>query len=260
MKILILGHSMFRANKSVGEDALPQNRVMPERDAALGGRPEFIVKFAWPNENLPDVVEKWIAEEQPDVVLLLLNEFWFNYRSAPQFVERKFGPVGQLAGKAGARIGRNPRLAYSGPFQKFRKLTQARVGADAFFEPDHVVSVVSDVLRRIMRSEGVVPLVVGPMGRIEEAISPAFRVESARRRARVAGPMADFCATHHITYWGPDSPEAKGVPQNVSRMADDLHPDADGMDAIMAYISPLITKFLVQVMTERRAASASHLA
>ncbi len=255
MKMLSLGNSIYLPQQGLPRAALPQNRPEPERDAALGGPLERVIKVAWPTDQLPDLVDRWLAESEPDVVFFMINEFWFNYRSVPALVSRKFGPFGRLASAAGYRAGRNKRLSNSRLFQKSRRFTEDRLGGDAHFEPDAVSAVCIESLSRILRAEGPVPLVLGPIGILDGMITPAFRAEGVRRRERVDAALQAFCTANHVEYWGINSAVNAGRPRNVSTLADAIHFDAAGMEATMRYIAPLITEFLVKVQAGARAES-----
>lgn len=252
MKMLSLGNSVYLPRKGLPEAQLPQNRPEPEREAALGGPLERVIKVAWPNERLPDLVDQWLAESQPDVVFFMINEFWFNYRSVPALISRKFGPLGGAVSAVGDWAGRNRYISSSAIFQRSRRFTEERVGGDAHFEPDEVSAVSIDVLRRITRAEGPVPLVLGPIGILDGMIAPAFRAEGVRRREQVDAALQRFCDESHIEYWGINSEVNANRPKKVSTLADGIHFDAAGMAATMSYLAPLITEFLVKVQADAR--------
>ncbi len=242
----MLVNSSFLPRKGIKESELPQNRQEEVRESGIGEL-ERIVKIAWPTPKLPGLVESWIEESQPDAVVFMINEFWFNYRSVPELVSRKFGPLGKPISRVGSWAGRNPRLAYSRAFQRARQFTEEKVGADAHFEPDEVIAVSLDVLRRIMRAEGPVPLVMGPMGGSDGQMPPRLRAETEQRRVRVHHALKQFCEAHHIEYWGLDSQVAKARPTGVSKLADGIHLDSAGMRTSLDYWAPLVVNFLKKV-------------
>lgn len=253
IRMLVLGNSFYQPRKGTDASALPQNRTEPERDALLGGRLERIIKTAWPNPRLPDMTEQWIRESDPDCVLFIINEFWFNYRSLPALVNRRFGPVGPQIAKLGGWAGRNPTLAYSRIFQKVRRIASDTAGADAHFEPDEVIAVSKDVLRRIARAEGVVPLVMGPFTVPGSTmLSPKFQAEGAQRRMQVHLALKEFCAANHIEYASLDDPRISDLGKGATLLPDGVHLDTEGVTTTMAQWNPVLTDFLVRAQKQRR--------
>lgn len=256
MKLLVLGNSAFLPRKGIDENDLPQNKPDPERDVSLGGL-DITVKTAWPTEKLPPLVDSWLKETEPDAVLFIINEFWFNYRSVPALVSRKFGPFGMPVAKVGGWAGRNPHFAYSRLFQRLRRFTEDKVGADAHFEPDEVINVSLDVLRRILRAEGPVPLVIGPLGSFDHLLPERLRHEGVRRRMTVDAAIKRFCDANHVEFWGLESAVHLNRPQNAprSRLADGIHSDAAGVASSLEFWGPYVTRFLTRVRDEAAAGS-----
>ncbi len=260
MKLLLLATSAAVPRKGVAEQDLAHNQEGATHDPGVGAI-ERIVKVAWPNERLPDRVEGWINEFEPDVVLLVVNEYWFNFRSAPASVHRRFGPLGRPAAAAATWAGRHPSIAYSRAFQRVRRLTSDKVGGDAHFEPDQVIASCIDVLRRIARAEGPVPLVIGPNGAIDNALPPAFRAEGINRRVRVDTELQAYCAANHVEYWGIASEVGKNWPGNQrSTVPDGIHHDAAGSKLIFDYLRPHLMLFFMRVMQEQQIAAHERLA
>lgn len=191
---------------------------------------------------------------------MIINEFWFNYRSAPTLVKRRFGPAGRPIAAAAAWAGRNHHLAYSRAFQKARKFATDRVGGDAHFEPDHVIDISLQMLRRIMSAEGAVPLVIGPMGGMDHLLPPSLRDEGASRRMKVHLALKQFCEAHHIEYWGLDHPVYLNMPKRErSTLPDGIHSDAEGVKRTLAYWSPQVARFLLKVKQDQDAARQESL-
>ncbi len=252
-RLLSLGNSAYLKRDGVPESDMPNLRPEPEREAALGGRIERFDKIAWPTEKLPSMAERWIRETEPDAVTFLINEYWFNYRSVPALISRKYGKPGKLVAYAGGWAGRKPSFANSGIFQKARRFTENRIGGDAFFEPDHVIAISKDTIRAIIRSEGPVPLVMGPMGLLVPAVAGPFRKEALRRIAAVDGALQQFCETNHVEYWSIAGTLAKEVPDDITRLEDGVHFDGAGMRLVLEYIAPRLTDFYVRAKQQRHA-------
>src|SRR4029079_15876972 len=59
-------------------------RIVEAALTAETGEPvETIVRDAWPEPNLPDVVDGWLKRYEPDIVFLKVSSYWFTYRSTP---------------------------------------------------------------------------------------------------------------------------------------------------------------------------------
>lgn len=257
MKLLLLATSQAVPRKGLTKDQLIHNQRDPERDAAVG-MVEQIVHVAWPTPRLPDLVTEWIQESEPDAVMFVINEFWFNYRSVPALVSRRFGPFGRPIALAGAWATQHPTVAYSRAFRRARSLTEEKVGADAHFEPDEVIAVSKEVIRRMTRAEGPVPLVLGPMGTIDNALAPPMRAEGVNRRVRVDAALEAFCEANHVEYWGIGSEVGRTWPGNrASTLADGVHRDAAGVGKIFEHIKPHLFRFFVGVMQQQMAVAAS---
>lgn len=92
----------------------------------------------WPDERLPALVERWVDEFQPDLVLFVVNPFWMSYKSTPLRLQRRFGTIGRLLGKAGIAAAEVPWLAYTPPFKLARRAALGVLGGDYYFEPHEI--------------------------------------------------------------------------------------------------------------------------
>ncbi len=83
MRILRLGTS---------DDILPTvaehergYRIVEQALAAETGETvETIIREAWPEPGLPEVLGRWLDRFEPDVVSLKVSSFWFTYESVPE--------------------------------------------------------------------------------------------------------------------------------------------------------------------------------
>ena len=74
----------------------------------LGQPIEIVTKAVWPDARLAAAVERWIEKEQPDVIWMLLQSFWYEYLSVPKKFERKFGRAGKKASDLGLAAADKP--------------------------------------------------------------------------------------------------------------------------------------------------------
>ncbi len=128
----------------------------------LGEPLELVTRPIWPDMRLPAAVERWCAQENPDVVWLVLQSFWFEYLSVPKKLERRFGRAGKVASEAGFRAADKAWLSHNPVFRTGRRLVQKAVGGDPHFTPGEIIAAVEGVARVVLRSEGRQFVVWGP--------------------------------------------------------------------------------------------------
>lgn len=155
---------------------------------------ETIRRPIQPAENLPDVVERWIRELQPDIVFLMVNSYWFNYESVPIKLKRKFGRVGEALGDAGLAAAGRPWLAERWLFHKLRYVLLNTIGGETPFTPEYVLENMEATMRRILRFENVHLVVRSSMGGRERPDLPK-KVQERRaiRRTIVAEGIESLC-------------------------------------------------------------------
>lgn len=159
MKILRLTTSNDTVHQGPGSRVDWIQRLGTEQ---LGEPVELVVKPVWPDMRLPGTVEKWCAKEQPEIVWLVLQSFWFEYLSVPKKLERRFGRVGKVASTGGFRAADTPWISHNPVFRSGRKLVQKSVGGDPHFTPEEIFAAVEGVARVALRSEGRQFVVWGP--------------------------------------------------------------------------------------------------
>lgn len=188
-------------------------------EARFGEPVEVVLKTPWPNERMPDIIGRWLDEEQPDVVWLGINPFWFNYPSVPLRLRRRLGPVGELLARLGLMAAANPVVGPSRFFRLSRGLLLRTIGGDYYFEPGEVVQQVEASIRRILRQEGVVLAVWGPHGRARWSVTRAQAAEEQRRQAVVVAALERLSRELHFSYAG------AGTPVYLSGETPELAPD-----------------------------------
>ncbi len=202
MRILFLGSSNDAGNwvaPTQKKHVLAGTRLEEE----WGEPVEWVVKGIWPTEDLPQHVQEWVEESQPDVVYLNTGSYWFLYRSVPNRVKRLLGKVGgERVGEAGARIARSERWAHNRAFRGLRKVLQETIGGDTYFTTQQVIDRMSECLRVAVRSEGTIVVVKGPHGKSRYSARKRQFERDERERMKLHTALEQLCAQLHATYDG----------------------------------------------------------
>lgn len=110
-------------------------------------------------------VRKWLREDEPDVLYIIISTFWFAYESVPLRLERRFGRLGKYLASAGLRGADNRKLAYNPVFRAGRRVAHTLIGGDAHFQPRYVVDEVAHLLKTVLAEhEQMLVVVHGPQG------------------------------------------------------------------------------------------------
>lgn len=174
----------------------------------LGEPLEIVSRAVWPDARLPAAAEKWIEREQPDIVWLVLQSFWFEYLSVPKRLERKFGRVGKVASEAGFKAADKPLVANNFAFRQGRKLLQRTIGGDPHFAIDPLFETIEGLARVSLRNEGRQFVVWGPFSyhrywtttrQRDEAL--AWRTELIRRIRALAGDLHFYAEASDRPFW-----------------------------------------------------------
>ncbi len=205
---------------SPGESAADVAARMLE--AASGEPVETVMRAPWPAPGLPDLVDKWMRQYEPDMVLLKANSFWFNYLSVPLMLERKLGPVGKRLSRAGVRVGETPWLTRTAAFRTGRRMLVRALGGATYFTPQEVVSSMEECARRILAHEGVALMIEGPHSRMNHELARKAAIAHEKRRLHVHNSLKRFAAEVHVPFIGQDVlPTREEVAATVG--ADHLH-------------------------------------
>lgn len=202
-------------------------RYVEQALEALTGEPwETIRKPIQPAENLPDIVDRWVNEFQPDIVYLMVNSYWFNYESVPLKLKRKFGRVGQAVGDVGLSAAGKPWFADHWWFHKTRYFLQATIGGETPYTPEYVLENMEAVIRRVLRHEHVHLVVRSSMGGRERPDLPK-KVRERRdvRRKIVADGIERLCAQLNVANM---SGKTKRKYNPEERAGDNLHRNERG--------------------------------
>ncbi|MGE3074978.1 MAG: hypothetical protein AB7N24_02515 [Dehalococcoidia bacterium] len=197
LRVLRVGNSNDLAGKL--PDEARAWKIAADMFAAATGEPvETILKRAWPNEAFPGIVEGWMNEYRPDLVVLQVNNFWYGHASTPLWLERRFGRAGKAVGGTGLAISRK-KWFVEGRVSVLASRALLRVLPSAtFFPVEEVGERMEQAMRKVLAHEGVVLLVRGnerwaklPMStkrvndrnlRLNEAMSSTMRTICDRLR------------------------------------------------------------------------------
>lgn len=225
MRILRLATSDEAPGRlSPGESAADVAASMLE--TASGEAVETVMRAPWPAPGLPDLVDKWMRQYEPDMVLLKANSFWFNYLSVPLMLERKLGPLGKRLGRVGVRAGETPWLTRMAAFRAGRRVLVRTLGGATYFTPQEVVSSMEECARRILAYEGVALMIEGPQSRMNHELPPKAAIAHEKRRLHVHNSLKRFAAEVHVPFIGQDVLPSKAEVE-ASVGADHLHLGAE---------------------------------
>jgi hypothetical protein len=192
---------------------------------SIGEDIELTVKMIWPSQSLPALVDRWLDEFQPDVVVLCVNSFWYLYPSVPLRLRRRFGRAGSAAASAGLRVGGAKFVSRSPAYHAIRRNLTRVIGADTHFSPDQTVETVEALLRRILAREQVVPLVRGGITAHGAEIGGRWSRFSLERWREVDTRVRRLCDGLHVEYL---SLESAKLPMADEYASDVIHVNADG--------------------------------
>jgi hypothetical protein len=196
-------------------DEARSHRIAERMLAEACGEPvETVLRVIWPSPALPDIVDRWMTQYSPNLVVLNVNGYWYLYPSVPLLFERRFGRVGKPLAKAGFSAGRTSWIAQRRLFHWGRWLALRTVGGAYYFTPDEVVDVVTQCVRRILAHENVALVIRGNLlGWSEGPRGAELAVHTALER--LAGDL-------HVTWLARDATRAVEG-QQMYQTGDRLH-------------------------------------
>jgi hypothetical protein len=198
MKVLRLGVS-----HDVREDIPFDDRqhVVAERilEDATGLEWETVIKSMWPTERLPELIERWVAAEEPDMVVLYLAGYWTSFGSTALRLERRVPFIGRTAANAARKLAESERAARHESLDRLRGVASRLIGVDFNFPPDELVERFEGIFRMLLRNEHLVVAVRGPGGPPQRLTKRQLR-ESRRRAELFRAGIADVCRRLHIEH------------------------------------------------------------
>mgnify|MGYP001334887755 CR=1 FL=1 len=210
MKILRLSNSNDVLSTTNRPEALREGL-----EEFLGEPVEIVVKPLWPTEGVADVVEKWVAKEQPDLVWVGLVNYWYEYMSVPKRMERILGRFGKRASDLGFKAADAQWLSNNFAFRAMRRALQQTIGGDPHFTPEQVVERMEAIARRVLRNEGVVLAMWGPNAHTKYSLGKRAEKRGEARRQYVRRNMERLAQSLHFEYYAYAEPGWKvhGTPE-----------------------------------------------
>jgi hypothetical protein len=231
-KVLRLTHS-GQTNSSAPPEQRADVILRQMLMEATGEEVTIVSKVIWPAPELPGIVERWMEREQPDVVHIRVNQFWYAFASAPLKLERMFGSrVGQGLARSGRKASSKPWLAGSRPFKLARRAALKTIGGAYYFEVEEVEHTVQELVRVVLRHEGAVPVVHAPARLTEETpdgIAPGWSDERRRELNRCLRAMF---AELGVIGRANEERERATVPEHKTLIDRDGHPNARGQVSV----------------------------
>ncbi len=225
MRVLRLG------NSGDSDPTVPEELRMHVVAAALftaeTGEPvEHVRRVAWPSPELPGLLVQWIDRYEPDMVVFVVNGFWFSYRSVPLKLERALGQWVRPVTARARRIAATPWPGDSDLFRALNSLALRTIGGATYFSPGEVLATTEDCIKAVVAREGIPMVVRGPLSPI--GAGPGGGRQSAERlRQSVHTGLAALCARYHLEYVGRAEKMDGDEWQALSR-GDGLHVNVQG--------------------------------
>lgn len=222
MKVLRLTNSSD-VHGGVPEDLRAPAVAARVIEREIGETVETIQKALWPTETFPAVIDRWMDQYSPDVILFRLSSFWVAYESVPLRIGNRLGRIGKPITTAGIRIGDRPWLVERRAFKATRRMVARTVGGDTYFTPQQATGVLEEVFRRIVARESVMPVVRGTGLVLNSAGTESGLARSRARVGELNRLTMAACERYHI----PFSAEETSQAQSKNRQADELHDSAE---------------------------------
>jgi len=202
--------------------------IAQEAFARERGEPvETVIKTIWPTPKLPDLIDRWIDEFQPDLVFMKVNWYWYGYESVPLRIRRVLGPIGKPLSEGGLAAAKNRRLSKMWWFKAGRRWAHRTIGGDAAFEPAEIVDLMTVCIRRIIAHESTGLIVKGyGEGRKSDPYLAMYYARFKKKQAIVEGSIERLCAELHVPFYV--TPTAHTKQETGLDGTDGLHRNAHG--------------------------------
>jgi hypothetical protein len=168
----------------------------------LGEPVDTVLKRAWPNERLPHFIEQCLAEYQPDMVVLQVNNFWYGHESIPLWFERRFGRAGTALNKAAQNVGKSAWLSDNRWAQMLNRRVMTILPHATHFSVAEVADSMEAAMRKVVAHEGIVLLVRGNENWAAMPMATrGFNRRNAARNAAMSAAMSRLCAQMRVPYF-----------------------------------------------------------
>lgn len=202
--------------------------VIAERtlESAAGGDWETVLKPIWPADRLPALVDRWVAEERPDLVMVNLGGYWASFGSVALRLERRVPVAGPILARAARKTAETRAAANSRVAEFVRGFGARAIGVEYYFEVDHLLMLFERILRQLLQDERLAIGVRGPT-RIPQRVAPRIQHECDRRFWAWHNGMQATCDRLHVAYL-PFDPKAEGLGAGTRMPGDPSHYTLEG--------------------------------
>lgn len=226
MRVLRLGNSVD-AISTVPDEGRAYRLVERMFSERTGETLETIFRRIEPRPTMARIMDRWMAEFEPDIALIIINQFWYGYASAPKKMQA-MGGAGKLVARAGFKAAAIPWVSHNPVFRLARRTARRTVGASYIYEPVQVVESMKACITLLREKYAQVPLGVwSENAAVLHGDDKRLGRELLARRNAVHGPLRDFCASRDVPHYLLDKP-----PQPVDfrelRDVDHIHLNAAG--------------------------------
>ena len=185
-----------------------------------------VLRPIWPSEKLPGLVDRWVGEEQPDLVMVNLAAYWVSFASVALKIERRWPGGARRLGPAARRAAETRIAAHSPLTELARDLATRLVGVEYYFEPDAMVALFETIIRRLLQPERLAVAVRGP-ALIPQRSSRAILKEREARFWAWHDGIRDACERLHVAFLPYDA-EMEAPGSGVRMEGDTAHYTLEG--------------------------------
>ena len=251
MRVLRLGNSVD-AISTVPDEGRAYRLVERMFEERTGQPLKTSFKRIEPRPTMPLIMDRWMAEFEPDIALLIINQFWYGYASAPKKLE-KMGRTGKLVARAGFKAAAIPWVAHNPVFRFARGTARRTVGASYLYEPEQVVESMKACITLLREKHAGVPLGVwSENAAVLHGQDKRLGRELLARRKAVHGPLREFCAAVDVPHYLLDKPP-KPIDFRELRDVDHIHLNAAGHQ----YVADTQLDLVLELAARARAAQAA---
>ena len=236
MKLLWLGTSQD-VDGYVPEERRAPGLVGKRLGEIMNTDVEVDVRYIWPTKRLPSLLESWMEQSQPDMVLIVVSAYWCCYESVPLKVQRKFGKAGGRTAKAGLKVADTGWLSSNRLFYAAKRLALLTIGGATNFEPEKVLTRMKECISIVRRNEDTVLLIHGLHALDAHYTLAGRRPWAEARRQFVDRGLSDFCRDLPVSYDGIET-EPDFYSDLSLRYGDRLHYTPAGQAAVVGDYVP----------------------
>lgn len=225
MKILRLALS-HDLRKDIPEDERQYRIAERTLAEAVGEEWETVLKPIWPADRLPALVDRWVTEERPDLVMVNLGGYWASFGSVALRLERRVPVAGPILARAARKTAETRVAANSRAADLVRGLGARALGVEYYFEVDYLLALFERILRQLLQDEHLAIGVRGPT-RIAQKAPPRIQRECDRRFWAWHNSMQTTCERLHVAFL-PFDPEIERLGAGIRMPGDPSHYTLEG--------------------------------